>query len=59
MQNKVASTITDTVKNFNFYLPQYFHLPHPSPRNNIWQKKNKWFAEDVLPELKKLIKLKS
>jgi uracil-DNA glycosylase len=26
-------------------------LPHPSPRNNIWLKKNPWFAEDVLPEL--------
>ncbi|XQW83719.1 uracil-DNA glycosylase family protein [Thalassotalea piscium] len=26
-------------------------LPHPSPRNNIWLKKNAWFEEDVIPKL--------
>jgi uracil-DNA glycosylase len=54
LQN-VKSTLTETVKHFNNYLPLYFPLPHPSPRNNIWQKKNKWFADEVLPELRKLI----
>ncbi|MDA8917277.1 uracil-DNA glycosylase family protein [Flavobacteriaceae bacterium] len=33
-------------------LPQYFVLPHPSPRNNIWQAKNTWFKTHVLPHLK-------
>jgi len=32
------------------YLPAYFVLPHPSPRNNIWMVKNKWFENEVLPE---------
>jgi len=36
-------------------LPTYFPLPHPSPRNNIWQAKNQWFGKEVLPELKKII----
>ena len=27
-------------------------MPHPSPRNNIWLKRNPWFSEEVLPELK-------
>lgn len=26
-------------------------LPHPSPRNNIWLKKNPWFTQDYLPEV--------
>ncbi|GAA4360680.1 uracil-DNA glycosylase family protein [Kangiella marina] len=30
----------------------YFPLPHPSPRNNIWLKKNPWFEKDLLPQLK-------
>jgi len=30
----------------------YFPLPHPSPRNNIWLKKNPWFEEELLPILK-------
>lgn len=44
-------TLTDTVKNYNEYLPEYLPLPHPSPRNNIWLKKNQWFEESVLPVL--------
>lgn len=45
-------TLTENVKNFKDYLPKYFVLPHPSPRNNIWQKKNEWFKAEVLPSLK-------
>ena len=45
-------TLTETVKSFEEYLPEYFVLPHPSPRNNIWMAKNEWFAENVLPVLK-------
>lgn len=48
-------TLTDTVRNYKDYLPRYFVLPHPSPRNNIWQAKNKWFKRDVLPDLKVVI----
>lgn len=32
-------------------------LPHPSPRNNIWLKKNPWFEEKVIPQLQRRIKL--
>ncbi len=48
-------TLTETVKNYKDYLPKYFVLPHPSPRNNIWQAKNSWFADEVLPVLEKKI----
>lgn len=53
--NSAKKTLTDTVKAFREYLPDYFPLPHPSPRNNIWQAKNSWFKEEVLPELKQLV----
>ncbi len=33
----------------------YFPLPHPSPRNNIWLKKNPWFEEKLLPNLKETV----
>jgi uracil-DNA glycosylase len=26
-------------------------LPHPSPRNNLWIKRNPWFAQELLPML--------
>lgn len=47
--------LTATVKQFHDYLPQYFPLPHPSPRNNIWKRKNPWFEADLLPILKERI----
>jgi uracil-DNA glycosylase len=31
-------------------------LPHPSPRNNIWLKKNEWFEAELVPELSGIIK---
>jgi uracil-DNA glycosylase len=54
-QNK--TTLTETVQNFKSYLPEYFPLPHPSPRNNIWQTKNEWFGKEILPVLKKEVKI--
>jgi uracil-DNA glycosylase family 4 len=56
LKENAKSTLTETVQNFKIYLPNYFPLPHPSPRNNIWQAKNMWFGEEVLPELKKEIR---
>jgi uracil-DNA glycosylase len=53
LKNQTKDTLTKTVKNFSAYLPRYFTLPHPSPRNNIWMAKNKWFQKEVLPELRK------
>ncbi len=56
LKDKASDTLTDTVKNFKTYLPGYFPLPHPSPRNNIWQSRNKWFEQDLLPTLKKQVR---
>jgi uracil-DNA glycosylase family 4 len=52
LENTAKNTLTETVYYYKSYLPNYFPLPHPSPRNNIWQAKNEWFADEVLPELK-------
>jgi len=57
LKHLVKKTLTETVKHYQDYLPRYMPLPHPSPRNNIWLRKNKWFEESVIPELR--IKTKS
>tara|TARA_R110002049_G_scaffold207188_1_gene377658 strand:- start:40623 stop:41195 length:573 start_codon:yes stop_codon:yes gene_type:complete len=49
-------TLTETVKNYNEYLPKYLPLPHPSPRNRFWMAKNPWFEVEVLPELRAHVK---
>lgn len=56
LQQKPSVKLTDNVKAYKNFLPDFFPLVHPSPRNNIWQKKNPWFKEEVLPDLKKLVK---
>jgi len=56
LKKLVKKTLTETVQNYNEYLPEYLPLPHPSPRNNIWIKKNPWFEELVVPELRRKIK---
>lgn len=55
--DQLESTLTKTVQNFDRYLPRYLVLPHPSPRNNIWQAKNPWFKAYVLPELKSRVSI--
>jgi len=52
LPNNPQKTITDTVKTWRDFAPNVIPLPHPSPRNNIWLRKNPWFETDVLPNLK-------
>ncbi len=52
LQSHMHRTLTATVRNYSSFLPKYLPLPHPSPRNNIWLKKNPWFESSVLPILK-------
>lgn len=52
LSERSQNTLTETVMNFREYLPEYFPLPHPSPRNNIWLRNNPWFEKNVLPELR-------
>ena len=39
LHQKSSAKLTDTVKHYKDYLPEFFPLVHPSPRNNIWQAK--------------------
>lgn len=47
--------LTETVKNYQAYLPSILPLPHPSPRNRFWLTKNPWFEKEIIPELQKII----
>lgn len=48
---QMQKNLTETVKHFQEYLPKYFPLVHPSPRNQLWLAKNPWFEEEVVPVL--------
>ena len=49
-------SLTSTVKSWRNHWPNNLPLPHPSPRNNIWLKKNSWFEGEILPTLQNRIK---
>jgi len=51
----VRPTLTETVADWHTYLPQYMPLPHPSPRNQFWLKRNPWFEADAAPALQQLV----
>ncbi|MEO0972020.1 MAG: uracil-DNA glycosylase family protein [Pseudomonadota bacterium] len=42
-------TVTAATRDYRKHWPSLIALPHPSPRNNLWLKKNPWFEKDVLP----------
>ena len=55
-------TLTETVRNwresyFANRAPRILSLPHPSWRNTGWLKKNPWFEDEVLPELKRAVRI--
>nr|WP_299344358.1 uracil-DNA glycosylase family protein [Allomuricauda sp.] len=51
LADRREKNLTETVRNFDKYLPHYFVLPHPSPRNRFWLSKNPWFEEEIVPKL--------
>ncbi len=56
LQEARKETLTETVRHWKDYRPKYFVLPHPSPRNNIWLKKNPWFEKELLRPLREAVR---
>jgi len=49
-------SLSNTVRAFREYLPQFFPLPHPSWRNKAWLKRNPWFEAEVIPALRRRVR---
>ncbi|TRW96560.1 uracil-DNA glycosylase family protein [Paracoccus sp. M683] len=47
-----AGGVTATVADWRAHGPGVFPLPHPSWRNTGWLKRNPWFQDQLLPELR-------
>jgi len=46
-----TGALTEIVRGWRKHWPGIVPLPHPSPRNNLWLKRNPWFEETLIPVL--------
>ncbi len=49
------ASLTETVKAWREFAPEYLPLPHPSARNTPWFQRNPWFEGELLPGLRERI----
>ena len=50
-----GSSLTEVVQGWREFWPHTVPLPHPSPRNNLWLKRNPWFEEELIPVLRERV----
>lgn len=49
---EVGDNLTLAVQSWKDCGEALIPLPHPSPRNNRWLKRNRWFYSELIPELR-------
>lgn len=47
--------VAEIVREWRAHWPAVVPLPHPSPRNNLWLRRNPWFEAELLPALKERV----
>jgi uracil-DNA glycosylase len=50
-----SQTLTGTIENWRAFWPRYALLPHPSPRNQVWLKRNPWFEAECVPRIRQRV----
>ncbi|MGF1911555.1 uracil-DNA glycosylase family protein [Vibrio kasasachensis] len=48
-------SLTETVQSWQQWAPQCIPIPHPSPRNTLWLKRNPWFEQQVVPYIRRYL----
>lgn len=56
LDRRAKRSLSETVRAYEEYLPEYLPLPHPSWRNTGWLKRNTWFEQEVVPLLRREIR---
>lgn len=50
-----GASVTEVVQRWREHWPRAVPLPHPSPRNNIWLRRNPWFEAELIPLLRERV----
>jgi uracil-DNA glycosylase len=52
-----VQSVTQTVAAWRDWWPQgLVPMPHPSPRNRIWLRRNPWFEAELIPRLRERVR---
>ncbi|MBB3891882.1 uracil-DNA glycosylase [Phenylobacterium haematophilum] len=52
---RAKGNMTETVRAWRDYAPDYLPMPHPSWRNTGWLKRNPWFEAEAAPYLRQRV----
>jgi uracil-DNA glycosylase len=55
LKGNAKGNLTETVAAWQEYLPDYLPIPHPSPQNDFWLRRNPWFETEIVPYLKESV----
>ena len=55
LQTKRSDSLTHIVANWRLHSPAYIALPHPSPRNTMWLRKNPIVEAEIVPYLQQRV----
>ncbi|MBT5050435.1 MAG: uracil-DNA glycosylase family protein [Rhodospirillaceae bacterium] len=55
LKGRMKKTMTETVRSFRDYLPEFLPTPHPSWRTTAWQNKNPWFEAEIVPDMRRRV----
>ena len=56
LKDGMKKNLTETVRSYEDYLPEYLPIVHPSPLTVRWRSKNPWFEDESIPKIRKLVK---
>ncbi len=51
-----SGSVTEQVRQWQAHWPTVVPMPHPSPRNNLWLRRNPWFEQEVIPAVQQRVR---
>lgn len=55
LAERAKGTLTETVAAWGKYATGIYPIPHPSPRNQIWLRRNPWFEKELIPDMRSAV----
>jgi len=53
---EAGKSVTGNVQRWREFAPACIPTPHPSPRNQLWLKRNPWFERELVPDLRRRVR---